>query len=114
MTRTGSLINELMENASQSLQPEVGMGATLVSWSDRHAGTIASVSRTGHQILWQRDRAIRMDERGMTDAQEYRYERDANAAFETFTRRRDGTYRVKGGTSRLLLGVRDEHYDYSF
>ena len=114
MTRVGSLVNMLMENSDQSLQPEVGMGATLVGWSDRHAGTIVWVSPTGHQLGWAEDKATRTDTNGMSDAQRYTYERNPDATVDTFTRRKDGSYRVKGGESRLLLGVRDRHFDYSF
>lgn len=112
--RTGSLINEIMDNSSQSLQPEVGMGATMAGWTDRYAGTIIEVSKTGHRLVWQEDRATRTDDNGMSDAQSYSYERNPDSPPLTFTRRKDGSYRVAKGQTRLLLGVRDKHYDYSF
>lgn len=111
---SGSLINHLMDSSWQSLQPEVGMGATFVQWSDREAGTIIEVSKTGHRLVWQEDRATRIDTNGMSDAQQYSYESDPGGSRLTFTRRRDGSYRLLGSQSRLLLGVRDKHYDYSF
>lgn len=114
MAQHGSLINQIMDNSWQSLEPAVGMGATLVCWSDRHAGTIVDVSRTGYRVVWQRDRATRLDSNGMSDSQRYAYSPEPASARETFTRRKDGSYRLVGTKQRLLLGVRDEHYDYSF
>mgnify|MGYP001576962564 CR=1 FL=1 len=37
-TQTGSLINHLM-SGSKGAEPEVGMGATILGWSDRHPAT---------------------------------------------------------------------------
>lgn len=110
----GSLINMIAGNSTDTVEPEIEMGATLIMWSDRHAGTIIGVSKTGHRIEWQRDKATRTDGLGMTDAQQYSYERNRHAAVETFTRRKDGSYRIRGGTSRLVLNVRNEYHDYSF
>ena len=70
--------------------------------------------RDSHRVVWQQDRATRLDTNGMSDAQRYSYERNPDAPRETFTRRRDGSYRIAKGQSRLILGVRDKHYDYSF
>jgi hypothetical protein len=112
--RTGSLQNMIADGSSTALQPEVGMGATVISWTDRHAGTIVAVERNGRQIIWQQDRATRVDGNGMSDAQEYSYERWDDAPREKFTLRQDGSYRRAKGTSRLVLGVRQKYHDYSF
>ena len=54
----GSLQNILADD-TQSKQPEVGMGATQVCWTDRHAFTVVSVSPKGDKAEVQRDKAVR-------------------------------------------------------
>lgn len=111
----GSLFNRMMDN-SQGKTPEVGDGATVLFWTDRHAATIIDVVlfKSGPNkgkprvITVQEDKAIRLDSYGMSDAQDYRYERDENGTKRTFTAKRDGSF--KG----LLIGVRKHYYDYSF
>ena len=111
----GSLINSIYDQ-SKSTEPEVGQGATILMWSDRHAGTIVEVVRfkTGKRagkvksVTVQQDKAIRVDNLGMSDAQSYRYERDENGRLWVFKTDMQGRFHG------LLIGHRDEHYDYSF
>jgi hypothetical protein len=43
-TETGSVINHLMSRSViGEPTPDVGMGATILMWSDRHAGTITMI-----------------------------------------------------------------------
>lgn len=112
--RAGSLQNLIADQSGDSAKPEVGQGVTIVSWTDRSAGTIIEVSKTGHKIVVQDDTAIRTDSNGMSDAQSYRFERNTNGGITEATRRKDGSYRVKGGSQRVLIGVRDSYHDYSF
>ena len=113
---SGSLINRMMDGGRSRIVVEPGVGATMLMWSDRHAGTIIAVERfrTGARkgeprvIVVQRDKAVRKDENGMSDAQEYDYERDVNGRVWRF--HVDSQGRFKG----LAIGVRDEHYDYTF
>ena len=114
MSRAGSLHNLIADRASNGNDAVVGGGATIVSWTDRKAATIIEVSKTGHRVTVQEDKAIRTDGNGMSDAQTYRFERDTNGSTYVATRRKDGSYRLKGGDTRILLGVRDHYYDYSF
>jgi hypothetical protein len=58
--------------------PKIGEGATKLSWSDRSAYTVIEVSADGLSCKIQRDKAIRTDNYGMSDAQDYRYEQDEN------------------------------------
>lgn len=96
------------------IKPEVGMGATMCLWSDRHAYTIIAVSKNRHKITIQRDKATRIDKNGMSDCQTYEYERNPEGEIETATLRKDGAYRITN--SRILVGVghRNEHFDFSF
>lgn len=112
--RAGSLQNLIADQSKDAEQVEVGVGATVVSWTDRHAGTVVEVSKSGHRIVVQEDTATRTDTNGMSDAQSYSFERNENGRLYEATRRKDGTYRLKGGTSRVLIGVRDRYHDYSF
>lgn len=111
--RTGSLVNHLMDGAA-TVEPEVGMAATVVHWTDRTAATVVEVSKTGHKLVVQEDTATRTDSNGMSDAQSYSYERNPDGRLYEATRRKDGSYRLKGGDSRVLLGHREKYRDFSF
>ena len=117
----GSLTNRLMERAAP-IVPAVGMGATVIMYTDRHACTVVQVaySATG-QPKWvavQHDRATRSDTNGMSDSQSYTYAPDPAGLMEIFTLRKSGKYVRKGDSmgngTVLVLGVRDSHHDYSF
>lgn len=133
----GSLMNRLMERSVPAV-PEVGMGATELCYTDRHAGTIVAVAKSGKSLSWQRDKAIRQL-RGkdasvaikeaeadgtagtlhvMSDGQEYRYEAQPEATVHTYTLRKNGAWVEEGSSmkngTRLGIGYRQEYYDYSF
>lgn len=115
--QTGSLMNLLMSGPKGQPVPEVGMGATILGWTDRHACTIVEVSASKRSVKIQRDIATRTDDNGMSDSQSYSYEPDTEARVQEFTLRKNGAYVEKGASireSRLRLGERDEYYDFSF
>ena len=68
-------------------------------------------------VVTKADKAIRLDSNGQSDAQAYRYEPGDGIATTTYTLRKNGRF-VRQGDSlngeRLILGVRDHYYDYSF
>lgn len=105
----------------KSAEPVIGMGATELLYTDRHAGTIVEVSMVSGtpRVGWARDKAKRIDKLGMTDSgQQYEYERNPDAAVEYFTLRKNGSW-VKLGQGLkngrvLMIGARDEYYDFSF
>jgi hypothetical protein len=112
----GSLINAI-SGSNPELVPEVGMGATVLYWTDRRAATVIEVSASGRQITVQYDKATRTDNHGMSDAQSYEYEADPNGATRVFTKRKNGQWIAKGDSlrgQRLGLGYRRHYYDYSF
>jgi hypothetical protein len=117
-TETGSLINHLMSGA-KTPAPEVGMGATVLCWTDRHAGTITKVNPDGSFEV-QCDKATRIDSNGMSDAQSYSYERNPNGCTYRFARvtrgKAKGQLRENGRKdgNGVLIGTRDHHHDYSF
>jgi len=101
--------------------PAVGMGATMLLWSDRHAMTIIAVdyfksgARKGQvsTVYATRDQAVRVDTNGMSDAQEYVFLPANDGIVSRFTARKNGRFQDKGGAT-LAIGYRSEHYDYSF
>lgn len=114
---TGSLVNMVYNNSTPAV-PTVGMGATRTFWTDRRAGTIVKVSASGKSVEWTDDIAVRTDEHGMSDSQSYSYTTDPDASPITFTLRKNGKWVLLGesinGGSRLIIGIRDTHFDYSF
>lgn len=73
MEEAGSLQNLLMGN--NSTVPVVCKGATLLCWTDRHAYEVMSVSKDGKRIVMQRYLPERIDSNGMSDSQEWKYEK---------------------------------------
>lgn len=70
---TGSVMNHLM--SSNSTLPEVGKGCTILMWSDRHAYEVISVSEDKKRVVIQQYIAERVDKNGMSECQEYKYEK---------------------------------------
>lgn len=110
---TANVVSSFMGSCQQP-EPVVGMGATVLMWTDRCAGTIGWVSASGHKLVVQEDAATRTDANGMSDSQEYAYAPDPDGKTWVFTRRRDGKYREKGGRTGLGLGYRRKFHDFSF
>lgn len=127
-TQTGSLTNHIYSRATVGQPtPEVGMGATILCWTDRHAGTITKVEpiKTGFRVTVQEDKAKRIDKNGMSECQEYDYTRNENGPTITFAQRQDGGWqcvRFNEQTKRwnkvegngLRIGERNEYHDFSF
>lgn len=70
-TQTGSVTNHILSRATIGQpEPTVGMGATLLGWTDRHACTIVEVSMERDRIVVtvQEDNAKRTDSNGMRRA----------------------------------------------
>ena len=110
-TETGSLTNHLYATSKQPT-PEIGMGATILCWTDRHAGTIVKITPT--QVHVQRDSATRTDKNGLSESQQYSYAPNPTGEIVVFRRRKNGSYRAATTGNGLLIGTRDEYYDYSF
>lgn len=111
----GSLQNRIMEEGAQKLKPEVGMGATFISYSDLDAGTIVEVVSDVH-IRVQYDNCIRTDNNGQSEHQDYRYEPDPRAPIADCWLRKDGKWHdeksIKGRVVRI--GKREHYFDPSF
>ena len=101
----------------------VGSGVTLNYYSDETPATVIEIDPKGKWVKVQEDRAIRIDNNGISDCQDYEYERNEKGRVHTFykTRRKDftlftntgrGTYNQYG--IYLSLNVRRKYFDYSF
>lgn len=104
------LLNHV-RTVQETATPVVGMGATEVLYSDRHAFTIIEVSKSGKTFKMQRDNARRTDKNGMSDAQAWEFERNPAGDVVTVRLTKRG-WRATG--SKVLVGVRDEYYDFGF
>lgn len=117
-------------NKVASVTPSVGMGITVCGWSDRNAGTIVRVSPSGKTIWAQLDNqellnginsgepdALKMDPGGfvghVSGQQRWKCTPNPAASIGQIRRRKDGSWKDVGG-GRVLVGVRNPHYDFNF
>jgi len=108
---SGSLINDLMTSGTDGApEPVVGMGVTILMWSDRHPGTIVKVTKS--QIHVQGDKATRTDKNGMSEMQIYTFEPNPEAGISIFRKTKKGWKNNRG--EKLAIGYRDKYHDYSF
>lgn len=113
---TGSLHNRLMEGGKQ-IDPEVGMGATEIMYTDRNPYTIIEVNEKKTVIVVQQDNAKRSDSNGMSETQSYEYSPNLEARKRVLTLRKTGQWIEKGESlkgSKYLIGHREKYHDFSF
>lgn len=125
-TQTGSLFNHIMANGSVKDIIPGETGATLLSWSDRHAATVIELFKKGkfEYVVVQQDTAKRTDINGMSEDQTYEYTRNPEGSKSTFRITDNGFIRVyvdsetgrfkKCGSGGLMIGRRDQFFDFSF
>lgn len=108
-TETGSLINHSMASPAV-IEPHVGMGVTMLGWTDRNAGTVVKVTpKTCHV---QADKVTRIDDNGMSEQQEYTYEPNPQGAITVFRKTKRGWKSAYG--TYLRLNGRNTYRDFSF
>lgn len=143
-TETGSVMNHLRSRATDSEPtPEVGMGVTILMWTDRRAGTIQRIFEERGQMVLEvtPDKATLVGGSKQSEAQEYSYAPNPNAPKEYYKKDASGAWREyeykvtnsnydaaadivhntyssrlsrKSGGSSLQVGVREEYEDPSF
>ena len=130
MTQFASVQNDLFARATNGQPtPTVGMGATLLRWSDRHAATIIAVklTKTGcWRITVQHDKAAVVSGSAHDGSAEYEYSADPTGMTEDFefdpAKKRwfqlgpdaaGRLRRVKDG-SGITIGRRESYRDPSF
>lgn len=107
----GSL-NNLLAGTNPELVPTVGMGATEVCWTDRHAYTVVRVSPSGKTVWVKKDDVKRVDSNGMSECQDYEFTRNDNNPEVMVRKNKKGQW--KSGSTKFTLGHRDEYHDFSF
>lgn len=125
-SQTGSLVNHLLSRSVNG-QPvaEVGMGATLLAWTDRYPATIIEVLNEGKMVRVQEDSAVRVDVNGMSESQTYEFTANPAGRVVTFRQRANGMWQevfFNAETKRwnkvdglgLRIGSRAKYYDFSF
>lgn len=114
--KAGSFHNQVFAQSAQPV-PEVGMGATILYYTDRKAATVVVVY-SPKLIQVRTDKAIRTDKNGMSDSQSYDYQPDPDGVHHWFSLRKNGKWVMKGESmtngTPLALGFRREYHDYSF
>jgi hypothetical protein len=73
---------------------KIGMGATLLSWSDRLPATVIEFFKKGKTfyVVVQCDDYKRTDDNGMSENQEYEYSRNTDGGKATFRIEKDGSF----------------------
>lgn len=124
LTPDSSLVNSVLDARHEnSPNPTVGMGATVLGWTDRYAGTVIDVS--GNRITIQEDHSERTDSNGDTANQVYAYSKNDKGMLHHFSKRggkwvqvvedqHGSSWRRKEGGYELALGERDHFYDFSY
>lgn len=107
---TGSVMNYL-RGASAQPEPAVGMGCTMLAWTDRFPGTVVRVV-SAKTIHVQEDIATRLDGHGMSESQVWSYTVNPEGRVHVFRLTQSGWRSKTGG--HLQLGDRSRYHDYSF
>jgi len=103
----GSMTNLLESGVGRSLIPEVGMGVTLLSWTDRSPATIVAVSKNGNSFICQEDSWVRTDKNGMSECQEYTYTPNPNGMTYKVRKNKAGLWVRTGTTLNVMLGHKE-------
>lgn len=120
-TETGSLVNHLYSRVAP-ITPEVGMGASILSWSDRQAATVVAVDGAIFAIT--ADTAKIVSGTTYDGSAKYEFTSNPNGHRYYFRIGKDGkpegvtknptTGRWLKTGNRVLLGKRDHYHDPSF
>jgi len=100
-------------------KPQVGDACTKYIGSDRYAGTIVAVSKSGKRVTWRQDETIPAEgHEGPFGRQRYDYLPVENGYTMEFSLRKSGSWRVVGESDRngygLRMGERDTYRDPHF
>jgi len=129
---TGSIVNHLhSRGVIGEPTPEVGMGATLLAWTDRYAATIHAVKELTSK-LWSLEIEVSRDDAKVVagscldGSAEYEFTSRPGATRTTYRKDRKtgfwhevalnletGKYRKTGGNG-IRIGAREEYRDPSF
>lgn len=127
-TETGSVMNHLISRGVIGQpEPAVGMGATILMWTDRKAATVTEVFKVGMltYITIQADKSKVVKGSSQDGSAEYEFIPDPNGSTTTYRREANGLWTevrknkatgrwVKTQGAGLRIGERDEYCDPSF
>jgi hypothetical protein len=130
-TQTGSLVNHMYSRMTIGAPaPEVGMGATTLSWSDRHAATVMKVTELkskvwAYEIHITEDKVTAVSGSAHDGSAVYSFEPNPDGYVDIYRMDRktgswvrgyinQGTGRFKQRRGGLILGKRDHYYDPHF
>jgi len=121
-TETASLTNHILSGTRGAPQPEIGMGCTILMWTDRTPGTIVGLRtfKTGKNagkvsaVLVQEDNASRIDTNGMSESQSYTFTPNPEAPVLIFKAGRNAGGVFRGDVGRLRIGERGKYHDFGF
>ena len=112
----GNLTNRIAETVQPAI-PVVGMGVTILMHSDRLPATVTNIL-SEKRIIIQEDTAMRLDNNGQSENQEWAFSSDLNGRQHTVSLRKNGTWVIQGGSMHngtiISVGERDKYYDFSF
>ena len=131
-TQTGSLVNHIYSNMTIGAPaPTVGMGATTLSWTDRHAATVVKVIELKSKV-WAYEIHIIEDKPTVVSGSAhdgsavYTFEPNPTGYLDIFRMDRKTGKWVRGYTNQqtgrfkqrrnggLILGMREHYYDPHF
>lgn len=110
---------------------KVGDGATIFGWSDQHAATIISISKSKRAVIIQEDTATLLNgyNSGQPDAlimvsggfaghttgtQRWEFKPNPQGSQHRVSLRKNGKWIISGTKTPVILGVRNHYYDFNF
>lgn len=99
LKNSGSLINFMYAN--NNVLPEVGKGATMLFWSDRHAYEVMEVSADFKRVVLKRYQNNNVKGLAYGD-QRYMYEPQYLSEYETVLVWRNNAWKIEGSEVRFL------------
>jgi hypothetical protein len=112
----GSFQN-MVAGSAPDVVPTIGMGATLISWTDRHPYTVVEVVGPDHVVV-QEDSYTRTDHNSMSECQSYDFAPNPGGARYHVTRRKNGRWVARGESmkngTKFVIGSRDKYHDFGF
>lgn len=111
MTTYGSLNNLIIHGVAYAT-PKVGMGCTILSWTDRIPATIVSVSKSGKSFEFTYDDYHRTDTNGLSENQTYEYTSRPDGVRNKARLCKDKRYKCHGRI--VIVGIRERYEDPHF
>lgn len=126
-SQTASMTNHILSRAVIGQpEPVVGMGCTVLCWTDREPATVIEIGtfRKLLTVTVREDKATRTDNRGMCEEQEWSFTPNERGRVMRFARMPNGSWRELGTSDKgntvfadghgLRMGERSKYYDFSF